>query len=352
MSATEILFAAILAVNLALTLFVIFRLRRPNEQENTGQLSENLLTLKSDILARQMEGINSLRDTLERANRVLDERLAEGNLSLDRRLEMIGEIENRLGQLQQQTTQIESIGSNIQSLSELLRPPKIRGGLGEMLLENMLAQILPSRLYERQFRFSNGKMVDAIIRVGDLILPIDSKFPLESYERILTAESEDKTAQTEFKRTMRKHIDDIAEKYIQPQEGTTQIALMYIPAEAIYSRFVSDLDNDGLSYALSKHVIPTSPGHLYGFLISVIELYRQTALSSTGRQELAVVLSNLAESIANLKSLHNRLEGSMRSAASSLDKSKKEVDSMEADVIRLRDPAADRVREDVSHKEA
>ncbi|MDF1544096.1 MAG: DNA recombination protein RmuC [bacterium] len=352
MSQTEILLVAILGLNLLLTLILFVRGRKSGDEDSSGALSENFLALKSEILTRQMEGMNSLRDSLDRANRVLDERLSEGNLNLDRRLEMIGEIENRLGQLQQQTIQIESIGSNIQSLSELLKPPKVRGGLGEMLLEHILAQVLPIKLYERQYRFSNGKTVDAVIRVGEMILPVDSKFPLESYQRVLASGEEEKAAQTEFKRTMKKHIDDISEKYIQPEEGTTQFALMYIPAEAIYARFVSDPDYDGLSYALSKQVIPTSPGHLYGFLVSVIELYRQTSLFSTGRKELSAALSKLAESVVNLKSYHSRMEGSLRSAVGSLDKSKKEVDSMESGLVRLREPNADSYSEDVSHKEA
>lgn len=276
----------------------------------------------------------SLRESLDSANRLLNDRLSEGTATLDKRMAVIGEIENKLGKLSTQTDNIENIGKNIQSLSELLKPPKLRGNLGELFLENLLNQILPSSLYQMQYQFKDGQRVDAIVKLGSRILPIDSKFPIESYKDI---EDSNKENYKSIKARLKKYIDDISGKYIRPGENTTDIALMYIPAEAVYTAFIASEDTSFFEYALSKKVIPSSPGHLYGFLASISEMYFETALTNNSKN-LSVTINELTESLQKLNGFNERIGGSLRSAVTSNEKTRSELQKMQSQLDKLKEP--------------
>jgi len=201
--------------------------------------------------------------------------------SLQKRLQEVDEgsrksferLAQDLGKLSKATDQMMEVGKSISGLEDLLKPPKLRGGMGELLLAELLGQILPSN-FELQHQFSTGAKVDAVIKLGDSYVPVDSKFPLESFRRILEAESDEEAAKERkgFLRAVRKHIDDIAEKYILPDEGTFDFALMYIPAENIYyETILKDEANEGLfPYAMEKRVIPVSPNSFYAYLQVII----------------------------------------------------------------------------------
>ena len=327
---------ALLVAMIILLAWQITAARQGRKGLSTNRIESVLIELKSDIVRQQMEGLLSLRQSLDSANLVLSERLSEGNTAMEGRLALFGEIENRLGQLTMQTKNIETVGRNIQSLSELLKPPKLRGGLGEVFLENLLGQILPRSLFDMQYRFDDGQRVDAIVRIGDRLLPIDSKFPLESYQR-LDGTTNGKQNLKEFTRVLKQQIDSIATKYLHPELGTTDFAVMYIPSEAVYYQLIAGDENDGFEYALSKKIIPSSPGHLYGFLASVAAMYRQAGLRSDSRK-LVAGLDSLGESLERLKKLHERMNGSMRSMSGSLAKASEESTGMADRLERMREP--------------
>ncbi len=321
----------------ALTIVVawlVVTLRRKGPDQ-TLQLQAMVDSLKAELVSRQMEGLVALRESLDTASRGLNERLAEGTTAMDRRLGVVTEIEHRLGQLQRQTQQIEEIGKNIQALSDLLKPPKLRGGLGELLLENLLGQILPTALFQMQYAFRDGARVDAVIRLGDRMLPVDSKFPLEAFERMQVS-GENEQTDREFRKAIKGQIDSIAAKYLRPDEGTTDFAVMYIPSEAVYYRLVSDAGSELLAYALSKRVIPSSPGHLYAFLASVAAIYTEAGLAGNTRR-LTAVLHALRESVEKLESAHERMAGSARMLSLNLDKARSETGEMQTQLESLRD---------------
>jgi len=334
---------ALAAVIFVLVVLLVTGRRR--QETGSDRIELALEQLKRELLEKQLEGLISLRDSLDNTGRLMNERLAEGSAAIDKRMALLVDIENRLGQLQTQAENIETVGRNIQSLSELLKPPKLRGGLGEMLLENLLAQILPRALYETQYRFSTGQRVDAVVKLADRLLPIDSKFPIESFER-LGGEPDAPDARKTFVKTLRKHIDDISQRYIRPDENTFEIAVMYLPSEAIYYRFVSDDSDDGLGYALSKHVIPSSPGHLYAFLATLSAVYAQAGLSSDSRK-LTAGLSNLSDAVERLKNIHQRMEGSVRALTTALARGQDEVSGMTTQLEHLREPS---IQEDSGHE--
>lgn len=178
-------------------------------------------------------------------------------------------VKESLGKLGEQVKALKELGENIERLEEILRPPKLRGGMGEVLLENIVREILPSENYRVQHRFRSGEIVDMALFIGDKILPVDSKFPLDAFERLISIDEEKRNRElAQFRRSVKARIDEIATKYIKPSEGTYDFALMYIPAEGVYyEAFIKKSDGDDLyGYALKRRVIPVSPQTFYAYL--------------------------------------------------------------------------------------
>lgn len=320
----------------AIVWLLIVTLRRQSDDRGRDRLHESIESLKADLISKQMEGLVALRQTLDETNRTINERLEQGSSSLDRRLAIVGEIERKLGQLQKQTETIEKIGNNIQSLSDLLKPPQMRGALGEMLLENLLSSILPQALFTMQYSLTSGSRVDAIVRLGEKMLPIDSKFPLESYQRLTTDEEPEK-AKKQFRQVLKKQIDSIHDKYIRPEQGTTEFAVMYIPSEAVYYQIVAGEDQELFEYALKARIIPSSPGHLYAFLASLAAMQTEAGLAGDTTR-LSAAVTSLNESLIRLVKYFDRIEGSSRSMTLSLSKAQDELNDMTINLDRLRRP--------------
>lgn len=207
--------------------------------------------------------------------------------------ETLGDVQHRLGELKQNAEKIQSLGENIASLHEILGSPKTRGSFGELLLENALHQILPQDSYEVQFTFPDGVRADAVVQIGEKKLCIDAKFPLENFKRKLAAVAEPDLAavQKQFLTDVKKHIDSISQKYIQPAQGTFDFALMYIPAETVfYDLIVSDESNELSAYAFRKNVIFVSPNMLPAYLQIVLHALKGLKIEKTA----ANILSHLS----------------------------------------------------------
>jgi len=184
--------------------------------------------------------------------------------TLDRRLESTSktasEIHHQLGQLGRANEEILARANDLKRLEQALRPPKARGGFGELLLANLLRDRLPPDAYELQYGFRSGERVDAVIKV-DRLVPVDAKFPLDNFERLVEAESDEHRvlAEKAFARDLKIHVDAIADKYIRPDEGTYDFALMYLPSEGVYYELVCGKTGALLSYAHEKRIFPVSP---------------------------------------------------------------------------------------------
>ena len=227
-------------------------------------LRAELHALRADSGSQLSERNADVDRRLQALVETMDRRLGELDTKVDRRLESTtrtaGEIHDRLGKMDEATAQMLSRVQDLARLEQALQPPKARGGFGELLLSNLLRDRLPADAYELQYGFRDGQRVDAVVKVERLV-PIDAKFPLDNFERLASAETDDQRALFEkaFARDLKGHVDAIAEKYIRPDEGTFDFALMYLPAESIYYELVCGKTGALLAYAHSKRVFPVSP---------------------------------------------------------------------------------------------
>lgn len=221
----------------------------------SAQLNSQLSSLRNEFTQQLKDNVQLLQDT----HKTVGDRL-------DMQTKLFGNVATSLGQLNEVSKGMLNIGKDISSLQELLRAPKFRGDIGETMLGNLLAQVLPKEYFELQYRFKTGDSVDAIIRLGDNIVCIDAKFPLENFKRMVEVnnEEEKKQFQKKFISDVKNRIEEISTKYILPDEKTFDFALMYIPAENVYYETV--IKGDFLNYSLSKKVIPVSPNTFYAYL--------------------------------------------------------------------------------------
>jgi DNA recombination protein RmuC len=189
----------------------------------------------------------------------------------------LGDVQSHLGKVEVTAKEVLDKAKSIANLEDLLRAPKFRGGMGEFFLGDLMAQILPPEFFSLQHRFKSGEKVDAAIKIGGSLVPVDAKFPLENFKKYIQEDDEKSrdSLRKKFVTDVRKHIDDVATKYILPDEGTYEFAMLYIPAENIYYETIIKDETFGeerslLTYALKRKVIPVSPNSFYAYLQVII----------------------------------------------------------------------------------
>ncbi|MGH7645787.1 MAG: DNA recombination protein RmuC, partial [Gemmatimonadales bacterium] len=268
-----ILLAGVLLV-LALVALLVFR--RPPGERDAALLQQQLVELRGRL------------DALSVAQQGVPRALAEGSAA---QVGVLADVRERLGELGAVARRLETVGETVSEVQQLLQVPKLRGTLGEVWLEELLRQILPPAHFHMQHRFTSGERVDAVVTLGDRLVPVDAKFPLEACQRMLAATTPEDAERERraFGRSLRDRIDEIADKYIRPDEGTYDFALMYIPAENVYYEAVLRAQDpeDGrsvLGHALRRRVIPVSPHTFYAYLLVILHGLKGMAVESRARE--------------------------------------------------------------------
>ncbi len=237
------------------------------------------------------------------------------NQRVDNLNNIIVELSKNLGQIQEGARQMLDIGKSIAKLEDLFKGQQFRGRVGEIMLEKLIEDLLPKSYYEFQFQLKNGARVDAAIKFPntDKILPIDSKFPLSNYEKMLTEkdEKERKKYRDEFIRDVKKRCDEISRKYINPHGGTFDFAFMFIPSESVYYEIIQD-GEETLRYMLNRKVIPTSPTTLHFHLLIFMNHFKILEVQKN-LDKLIRMLSGLeTELIGNAQSKYNQISSGLQ----------------------------------------
>jgi len=258
-------------------------------------------TLRAELTRLRLDAAAQLAER----NAESDRRLGELAASVDRRLEGIDgrllatqqasgqtatQIVEKLGKLDGTAAQMLARANDLAKLEQVLRPPKARGGFGELLLENLLRDRLPAGAYTMQHGFSSGERVDAVVRVGQLI-PVDSKFPLDNFQRMTQAQGDDERqlCAKAFARDVKAKIDDIATKYIRPDEGTFDFAFMYVPVESVYYELACNPSGGLLEYANERRVFPVSPNTFTAYLQLIVLGMRSMQVEERAHEVMAYV---------------------------------------------------------------
>jgi DNA recombination protein RmuC len=244
----------------------------------------------------------------------------------------VQEVQARMAQLDEANKRILEVGRSIATLQEILRAPKIRGGLGEFLLGDLLAQIMPAEYFALQYSFKSGERVDAVIRLSQGLVPVDAKFPLENFQKSLMAQEDGarKNFLKLFAADVKKHVESIANKYILPHEGTCDFALMYIPAENVYyEAFIKDEalgEGKGLrEYVFEKHVIPVSPNSFYAYLHTILLGLRGLKVEESAR-EILRHLSGLQGQLAKFQEEFRKLGKHLEQSKGSFDSAQRQLE--------------------------
>lgn len=200
------------------------------------------------------------------------------NERLDRAAQVIMAVNKELGQVQE-------MGRNMKELQDFLRSPKLRGNIGEQILKDLLEQYFPRPHFEMQYKFDENTKVDAVIKTNQGLIPIDSKLPMENFQKMVKAELETERAayRKDFLRDVKKHISDISKKYILPAQGTMDFAIMYIPSETVYYEIIRE-HTDLTNYSYEQKVYPVSPNSFYFFLQSILKMMEGEVIQEAAKK--------------------------------------------------------------------
>lgn len=258
---------------IVVTAIILFTVRMWLKQiESKTQMSGELVEWLKDVSKRMDHSSMAVDEKLSRNMEIFNKRL-------DSTAAVIGDVQKSIGEFAE-------MGKSMKQLQEFLQSPKLRGNIGEQVLKQLLAQSLPADLYALQYTFKTGEKVDAVIKTENGLIPIDSKFPMENFQKM--ARSENKADhgihQKEFIRDIKKHISDISRKYILVGEGTIDYALMYIPSESVYYELINT--GDMYDYCVNLRVVPVSPLSFYAYLKSILISFEGQRIQSQAKEIL------------------------------------------------------------------
>jgi len=298
--------------------------------------SSQIFSQRMHELSQQItEHLKNQGTDIQKTHQTVGELIAKSHETVGSRLDnaarVVGELQGRLGKLEESNQRIFEVGKDIASLQEILRAPKLRGNLGELFLGDLLSQVLPLEHFELQYGFKNGEKVDAVVKLAGNLVPIDSKFPLENFRKFLEANTEvdKKNFRKIFLSDVKKHIDSIASKYIQPGENTFDFALMYIPAENVYYEMVIreeafDSEFSILNHAMAKRVIPVSPNNFYVYLNTILLGLRGMKIEQSAR-EIQISLGNLHKDLGKFAEDFGKVGKHLSNARSAYEEADKRL---------------------------
>jgi len=321
---------AVLVIGFAL-MFWFLKNQQPQEQKKDDQ------------------ALLMLQNQMQELRRTLDTKLGESTRSMQVQFsesaKIIRDVTDRLAKLDETNRQVVSFADQLQNLQDILKNPKQRGVLGEYYLETLLKNVMPPGRYQMQYPFKDGTIVDAVIFVQDKVIPIDSKFSLENYNRILDARDQETREELEklFKQDLKNRIDETS-KYVKPEEGTMDFAFMFIPAEAIYYDLlinkvgtVKTNTQDLIQYAFKeKHVIIVSPTSFLAYLQTVLQGLKALQIEESAK-EIRKRVEALGKHLSSYEEYMKKLGTHLGTSVNMYNSAYKELGKIDKDVLKITD---------------
>lgn len=301
----------------------------------------------NEKMGAMMERLSNLLEQNKELRQSMDAKLAETHKATQAQVgqaaKIVAEVTEKLTKLDETNKQVVNFSAQLQNLQDILKNPKQRGVLGEYFLEETLKNVLPPNSYQMQYPFKDGTIVDAVVFVKDKIIPVDSKFSLETYEKILNASDSETREKLEkqFKQDLKNRIDETS-KYVKPTEKTMDFAFMFIPSEAIYYDLLINKvgavqvnTRDLIEYAFKdKHVIIVSPTSFLAYLQTVLQGLRAMQIEESAK-DIIVSVGKLGKHILSYDEFMRKLHNSLGTSVSHFNNAYKEFKKIDKDVVRI-----------------
>lgn len=330
---------------------LIFLIYKQQNSGSSGEKENNLFVEYVESLRKEIResGQDHRRETQEKLDKI-QERLAKGlehsSNSLQKQFaqsaKLITDVTEKLTKLDETNKQVLGFSAQMQSLENILKNPKQRGILGEYFLEALLSQVFQPNQYQLQYKFKNGDIADAVIFFNKKIIPIDAKFSLEKYNRIMEEKDEQRREQLEkdFKMDIKNRIDETS-KYILPKENTTEFSIMFIPAEGIYYNLliykVGSLNvnaNDLIEYAFKKGVMIVSPTSFYAYLQTILQGLKAMQMNDSIK-EVVNKVGDLGRHLGSYEAYMQKMGNSLGTTVNMYNTAYKEFGKIDKDIYKI-----------------
>lgn len=349
MDTTLLLVILIIAV-VASTVIILLQLnkarQKPEDDKAMLLLQNQLNALNKTLDNRLATTTRTLDSKLDNTNAALQKQFGINTQMLQRMStdtnQTVKNVTERLTKLDDTNKRVVEFATQLQSLENILKNPKHRGILGEFFLEDLLSKVMPQGTYATQYKFHDGEIVDAILKIRDKIIPIDAKFSLEKYNQI--QEENDKLRredlEKQFKTDLKNRIDETS-KYIRPDEGTTDFAMMFIPAEGIFYNLlmhkvgtVKVSSEDLITYAFKKKVIIVSPNTFFAYLQTILQALKALQVE----ESIKGVIKNvqvLSKHLTNYNDYFGKLGKHLGTTVGAYNSASKEFAKVDRDVLKI-----------------
>ena len=310
--------------------FFIKKQIESNSEERNKEIESKLDNL---VEAFKLESAKNLADQIK------DSKQDQKNMS-----DTLEKVTKELEKIKGTNEQVLTFANQMKTLEKILGNQKQRGILGEIQLENLLANVLPPELFQMQYSFSNNEAVDAIIKVGEFIIPIDAKFSLDNYNKMIESDEIDtdrlSDLEKKFKNDIKNRIDETS-KYIRPNEGTVDYAYMFIPADGLYQDLLNNKvgslkinQRDLVSYAYQKKVMIVSPMSLFPMLQVTSKALNNMKVEES-IQEIQMNIEKLGNHLKAYLTYHEKLGNSLSTVVNHYNVSNKEFKKIDKDITKL-----------------
>ncbi|OGD25568.1 hypothetical protein A2819_01345 [Candidatus Azambacteria bacterium RIFCSPHIGHO2_01_FULL_40_24] len=324
---------------MAMIIFVLIYFLFRQKSEKKPQENQAILMIQDQL--------KEMRQTLQNFGSQVDSKMGDSAKMFQQQFvqstKIVRDVTERLTKLDETNKQVMNVADQLQGLEDVLKNPKHRGVLGEYFLENVLKNVLPPKNFQMQYEFKNGDIVDAVVFVKDKIIPIDSKFSLENYNRILQEKDDARREELEkqFKADLKDRIDETA-KYIRPNENTMDFAFMFIPAEGIYYDLLVNQvgaikvnTRDLIEYAFKeKHIIIVSPTSFFAYLQTVLQGLRALQIEESAK-DIRKYVEMLQKHLLSYDEYMKKLGSNLSTTVNAYNRASKEFGKIDKDVVKI-----------------